>query len=256
MEPNNLNDRLRELHSSGYEIVDGQPNIIGWSIRDNANHKIGVVDDLLFDAEQQKVRYIIANLKDNDFDLDKRKVLVPIGVAKLHENKDDVVLSSISAWQLRALPTYNKRLTDSDEDEIFTVFSTTTQAPQQGMGQQYQRPQNFYEQSQFNHDNLFESRRVGPQSGEPINRSFRIREGDTVNAMYKDNVDHEDHVGEKEKYEPEENLIGNRQPGTDEFHNERRQPEADNDRLLTRIKKMQNELSEIEKDLKKGRVIY
>ena len=80
-------NRLRELRGSGYEIVDGEPDIIGWSIRDTSDRKLGVVHDLLFEPEQQKVRYIIANLKDNDFDLDRRKVLIPIGVAVLQHGQ-------------------------------------------------------------------------------------------------------------------------------------------------------------------------
>ena len=119
MDTNTSTSMLRELNGSGYEIVDGQPNIIGWTIRDNFNYRIGEVDDLLFDPEQEKVRYIIANLRNNEFDLDKRKVLIPIGIAELHESNDDVVISSVSPWQLRALPTYGKRFTDNDEREIF-----------------------------------------------------------------------------------------------------------------------------------------
>ena len=56
METNNSFSRLRELRGSGYEIVDGEPDIIGWSIRDTADRKLGVVHDLLFVPEQQKVR--------------------------------------------------------------------------------------------------------------------------------------------------------------------------------------------------------
>ena len=156
MENYNSFSRLRELRGSGYEIMDGEPDIIGWSIRDNGDRKLGVVHDLLFEPEPQKVRYIIANLKDNDFDLDRRKVLIPIGVAQLHENNDKVILNTVSPWQIRALPTYDKHMSDQDEQDIYTIFATTysslpTTDPQLN--------QTLYAHSNYNYDNLFQNRR-------------------------------------------------------------------------------------------------
>src|SRR6476619_1749644 len=106
MENNYSFSSLRELRGSGYEIVDGEPDIIGWSIRDVSDRKLSVVHDLLFEPQQQKVIYIVAHLKDNDYDLDRRKVLIPIGIAELQENNDNVILNAVSLWQIRALPTY------------------------------------------------------------------------------------------------------------------------------------------------------
>ena len=173
METNNSFSRLRELRGSGYEIVDGEPDIIGWSIRDTADRKLGVVHDLLFEPEQQKVRYIIAHLKDNDFDLDRRKVLIPIGVAQLHENNDNVILNAVQPWQIRALPTYDKRMGDQDEQDIYTIFSTTDStltnpaSPVQ---------QNIYDHKNYNYDNLFQQRRKDQPKANESKAAFLIRQ--------------------------------------------------------------------------------
>lgn len=171
------NYRLLELRGSGYEIVDEQPDIIGWSIRDTQGRKLGVVEDLLFDPDLGKVRYIIASTRGNDFDLEGRKLLVPIGVAQLHEKDDDVVLPSVTAWQLRALPVYRKdRLTRTEEQEIFTIFSAAGPAVTDNT--------DLYGHQYYNHDNLYRNRRTG-QRDQPIERNFRRREN--VDTSYQAN---------------------------------------------------------------------
>jgi hypothetical protein len=116
--------RLRELKGSDYKIVDEQPDIKGWTLYDSQHRKLGEVDDLLFDAEARKVRYIIADLDGNDLDLDEKEVLIPIGIAELHESEDEVILPGVTASQLNALPEYNDReLTAADENIIFAAFS-------------------------------------------------------------------------------------------------------------------------------------
>ena len=121
--------RLEELHGSGYEIKTGQPDIVGWNIITQSGKKAGEVDDLLFDAETGKVRYIIADLDNNELGLDEdRSVLIPIGIAELYtksthrrrsldpaisaydpsEHGNLVYISSITAQQLDSLPLYEK----------------------------------------------------------------------------------------------------------------------------------------------------
>jgi hypothetical protein len=83
------NNHLQVLSDSDYEIVDGEPDITGWNVRDRHGRKIGEVDDMLFDPQSRKVRYIIVELQDVELDLvDGDKVLIPIGVADLHRSGD------------------------------------------------------------------------------------------------------------------------------------------------------------------------
>lgn len=246
MEANNSISRLRELRGSGYEIVDGEPDIIGWSIKDSGERKLGVVHDLLFDPEQQKVRYIIAHLRDNDFNLEKRKVLIPIGIAQLHQNNDNVILDSVTAWQIRALPTYSQNLTNDDEQDIFTIFAG---APA-GTTTNTQVPQNLYEHSNYNYDNLFRTRqknRLHDKSGEP---AFHIRQRE-INEQ--ENIQSRDYERNRQYMnEPEEMVVRDEKDRWPDNDNTRNQ-DVSKDRLIDRIKHMKEDLNQIERDLRNSR---
>jgi sporulation protein YlmC with PRC-barrel domain len=116
--------RLKELSESNYEIVDGQPDIQGWDIENSKGVKIGEVDDLLFDPELKKVRYIVLDTENNDLNLEDGHVLIPIGVAELHEEDDTVLIPNVTVEQLTALPIYEKgrEITPETEAEIRNVF--------------------------------------------------------------------------------------------------------------------------------------
>src|SRR5687768_1026479 len=96
----NDNSRLQELGGSNFKIAEGEPNIKGWTVKDAQGRTIGEVDELLFDPQTRKVRYLVLDLEGNVFDLEPRDVLVPIGLAELHESDDDVLLPNVTAAQL------------------------------------------------------------------------------------------------------------------------------------------------------------
>src|SRR3712207_3389633 len=76
--------RLRELSHSDFKIAKGQPDIRGWDVRDEHGRKFGVVGELIFDIRADKVRYMIIDIMDTpELELDKRSVMVPIGMAEL-----------------------------------------------------------------------------------------------------------------------------------------------------------------------------
>lgn len=246
-----INSRLRELRGSGYEIVDGQPDIINWDIKDTAFHKVGVVEDLLFDVDDQKVRYIIANLKDNDFDLEKRKIVIPIGIAELHENNDDVIIPSLSAWQLRALPDYRTNaLTDQDEQDVFSVFSTSTAA---GSTSGVSRPhgEHLYQHAYYNHDNLFRRRTAQQQHEVPMSRTFRKREGsEHLPADERHEITADDLRNRRNKNTPQPvEVLANHPSGSADDRVQRDAAEG-NERLISKIKRMQSELNDIERELR------
>ncbi|MFA6083096.1 PRC-barrel domain-containing protein [Mucilaginibacter sp.] len=122
----NINNysRLEELSESNFEIVDGQPNIQGWDIESSKGVKIGEVDDLLFDPESRKVRYIVLDTENNDLDLEDGHVLIPIGVAELNEKDDTVLIPNITVEQLTSLPLYERgrEISREIEAEIRNVF--------------------------------------------------------------------------------------------------------------------------------------
>ncbi len=148
--------RLQKLGGSDFEIVDGQPDIRGWDVKDAAGKQIGEVEELIFDYESQKVRYLVVDLDDNDYDLDDREVLIPIGIAELHENDDDVILPTVTVDQLRALPDYDESRFDTEhETNVRNVFgglgASTT-------GDDIRRDEDFYSHEHFNDANLYRKR--------------------------------------------------------------------------------------------------
>src|SRR5215212_2138143 len=119
--------RLQELDRSDFEIVDGEPDIRGWDVKNINGQKIGEVEELILDAQEKKVRYMVVDLDDNELKLDHRKVLVPIGLAELDERDDDVLISNVSAEQFCELPAYDRNeLTADVERRIFSTLDRRT----------------------------------------------------------------------------------------------------------------------------------
>jgi sporulation protein YlmC with PRC-barrel domain len=185
--------RLQELDRSDFEIVKGEPDIRGWDVRNTVGKKIGEVEDLIIDAQQKKVRYMVVDLDDNELDLDHRKVLIPIGLAELHEKDDDVILPNVQAEQLRSLPGYAKDHLDEDIERSVcttlgrksvpivkksdtgntitpganssaskqTTSNTTGNATGQTTGESAKTAEHegdFYQHDYFNDDNLYKHR--------------------------------------------------------------------------------------------------
>jgi hypothetical protein len=163
---------LEELHKSEFEITGGQPDITGWDIRTRSGKKAGDVDDLLFDPNSGKVRYIIADLDENELGLEKkRRVLIPIGLAELYKKSDPsprkhgidpafvayepaehgnlVYIPSVSAQQLDSLPLYEKgRLSRHTEIAIRKILEPTDHNEQEEDG--------FYRHGHFNDDRFYD----------------------------------------------------------------------------------------------------
>jgi sporulation protein YlmC with PRC-barrel domain len=150
--------RLQELRGSDFEVAEGQPDIRGWEVRDESGRLIGKVDELIFDSRENKVRYMVVNVRDSDeLELEKRTVLVPIGLAVLEHKHDDVILQGVTPFQLRALPRYNKEdLGTKAERAISTVFGRTDTPGYTGDDADLQA--GFYQHDHFNEKNMFRKR--------------------------------------------------------------------------------------------------
>jgi uncharacterized protein (TIGR02271 family) len=161
MSSENTNKRLQELGGSNYEIAEGQPDIRGWDVKDENGKKIGEVDELLFDEQSRKVRYIVLDLEGNVFDFDTRDVLVPIGIGQLHQKDDDVILPGVTAEQIRSLPEYDKdSLTGDIENKVRNVFAGAGGAALTGAALTLDtgNDNDFYNHNHFNEDNLYRNR--------------------------------------------------------------------------------------------------
>ncbi len=150
---------LEELSQSDFEIKDGEPDIIGWNVKNNHGDKLGEVDELIFDPAARKVRYVVLDMEDNDLDLEsERLVLIPIGVAVLHTDEDEVIIPNVTVEQLSDLPPYQSAIiTPEDELTIRGVFEQGSTAP-------YEHPQ-FYLHQHFDEDKFYSR---GAKPAEPL----------------------------------------------------------------------------------------
>ena len=172
--------RLQELGESDFEIVDGQPDIRGWDVKNESDQTIGEVEELILDAQLRKVRYLLVDMEDNDLDLDDRQVLVPIGFAELDQEEEEVLLRGITKDQLGQLPEYDSdHLTPEVERTIATVLgraSASENIPTMNAG----AGDEFYNHEHFRENNLYR-RRLPGSSGEDARAGdgmlFRDRAG-------------------------------------------------------------------------------
>jgi hypothetical protein len=155
--------RLQELDRSDFEIVKGEPDIRGWDVKNSHGQKIGEVEELIVDAQQKKVRYMVVDLDDNELKLDHKKALVPIGLAELHEKDDDVVLPNVQAEHFRSLPQYDtNNLTPEVERRICSTLGRTNET--MGSTNTEEHHPDFYKHDYFNDDNLYKHRLHEAQS--------------------------------------------------------------------------------------------
>ena len=166
-------NRLQHLKGSNYEIVDGEPDIRGWDVKDAAGKEIGEVKDLIFDPQARKVRYMVVDLdKDYTSNNKSRDVLIPIGLAELHKSDDDVILPGVTAEQFSALPEYKgDDISSSGEATIRNVFAPLGTAAGLGAATlNTATDTDFYNHEHFNEDNLMKNRRAGTE----------VEEGSTI----------------------------------------------------------------------------
>ncbi|MBW3572569.1 MAG: DUF2382 domain-containing protein [Gemmatimonadetes bacterium] len=118
-------DRVVPLNQlPGYRVADGEPDIRGWDVMTGDGSRLGKVDDLLVDTQANKVRYV-----DVDVDGDNRHVTVPIGYARLEQNRHQVLVDRLGREQLRALPTYTHGgITPEYEEQVGRACDLNTAA--------------------------------------------------------------------------------------------------------------------------------
>ena len=145
------------MDRSDFEIVKGEPDIRGWDVKNSRGQKIGEVEELIVDVQQKKVRYMLVDLDDNELKLHHQKVLLPIGLAELHKDDDDVILPNVDAEQLAALPGYDKNNLRADtERKICAVLGRKTETSSVLEGEEVHP--DFYRHEYYNDDNLYRHR--------------------------------------------------------------------------------------------------
>jgi sporulation protein YlmC with PRC-barrel domain len=152
------NRNLKELHGSDFEVAHDEPDIRGWKVVNMENIEIGKVNDLLFDIDSRKVRYLAIKLNGKPLNLISRDLLIPIGLAELDKKDDFVLLPDITVGQLASLPDYKKgKVTVETERAIRTVFSGTQNVDKSDHSAD--ENEQFYDKDYFDADRMYRPRR-------------------------------------------------------------------------------------------------
>jgi hypothetical protein len=124
-----INENLKELRSSGFEMAEGEPDIRGWKVIFSDNIHIGKIKELLFDLASKKVRYIVVDMDGKPLNLLSRDIIIPVGLAELDQKENLVYVPDVSVGHLATLPEYKKgKITYHTERVIRDVFMPSDSA--------------------------------------------------------------------------------------------------------------------------------
>lgn len=159
---------------SDLKVADGDPDIRGWDVRTADGEKIGKVKDLVLDTGLMKVRYIEAQIDKEAINAsDDRRVLIPIGSARLDDDADDVYLSA-SIIDPRTLPPYDRNTLSREYEtslrDRFPGQSGTNPAlvPSQQLADRRADDDDFYRGELYDDVSFFGTRRRGRESANYI----------------------------------------------------------------------------------------
>ncbi len=97
--------RLHELDD--YKVADGDPDVRGWDVKTSDGKRAGKVEDLIVDTGTMQVRYLDVELDRKTLQLNEdRHVLVPLANARLDDDRDDVMLGTMTAAEVIKLQPY------------------------------------------------------------------------------------------------------------------------------------------------------
>ena len=114
--------RLRDLPD--FEVATGQPDVRGWTVRGSDGKPLGQVYELIIDPEALKVRYLDVELDaQNARSSHETHILLPIGVAALDADDDNVFVPGLSQASVKNYPPYVElQITREYEDAMLLAL--------------------------------------------------------------------------------------------------------------------------------------
>lgn len=90
-----------------FKVADSAPDVRGWDVATEDGREFGKVKELLVDTEQMRVRYLSIELdRKVAGDRGDRRILVPVGTARLDDDNDRVIVDPSVLAALPSLPGY------------------------------------------------------------------------------------------------------------------------------------------------------
>ena len=102
-----------------FKVAEGDPDVRGWDVVAADGSRIGEVDRLLVDIEAKKVRYLDVDLDEDIIGTgEDRHALIPIGIARLDQDDDRVLVDAITVMDARTLPAYTDTPVTRDHEVL------------------------------------------------------------------------------------------------------------------------------------------
>ena len=152
MQQSNTQNLVKLSDAGDLRVAEGNEDIRGWEVRGQNGDKIGKVKDLLVDPTVMRARYMDVELSGGLFG-SGRRVLVPVGIARLSDD-DDVVMVSADADTLRDYPEYDGSAVNRDYETSLRsrlsggAFAATANT------------NDYYDHDHYNDTGLYGSRRA------------------------------------------------------------------------------------------------
>ncbi|WP_303312395.1 PRC-barrel domain-containing protein [Hymenobacter sp. BT730] len=140
--------RLRDLEN--FEVADDSVDVRGWAVRGSDGKKFGDVFELIVDEDAMKVRYLDIEL-DASLQIDKwaRHILLPIGVATIDEDGDNIFVPSLNLQSVLDYPPYTDIQITREYEEAM-LRSLKLPLPEHATP--------FYEQAPYNEQHFYQNR--------------------------------------------------------------------------------------------------
>lgn len=153
--PERVTGLIRLKDMKGYKVAKGDSDVRGWNVLGSNNDKIGKVKELIIDPELMKVRYLDIKVIDDLIidNSDERHLLIPIGVAVLDEDDDNVLLPTLDSNMVAKLPQVTgDSVTRDYEHTLLTALSSD-------FNPELYSNERFYDHSNFDDTRFYSSRR-------------------------------------------------------------------------------------------------
>ncbi|MEC4816796.1 MAG: PRC-barrel domain-containing protein [Scytonema sp. PMC 1069.18] len=107
--------KIDEYYPDYTQDVFGGNDLINYSVyADNGDDKVGSVENILVDEETGRFRYLIV---DTGFWVFGKKVLVPVGLARLDDDDKRVYVARLTKQQVEDLPEFTENLAINQDYE-------------------------------------------------------------------------------------------------------------------------------------------
>jgi photosynthetic reaction center H subunit len=140
--------RLRDLPE--FEVADRDPDPRGWAVRGSDGQQFGTVHELIVDPHALLVRYLDVELNASfQINEHERHILLPIGVAALDAEADNVFVPALNLQNVLQYPPYVELQITQDYEQAMLRALNLASSPEE----------DFYNQPAYDTTAFYRNRR-------------------------------------------------------------------------------------------------